>query len=108
MRAGIPYFTIVSHFSDFVFPPHSLFVFHKICAKCAQWIIPYRPGRELILTGFPPLSYSNILQIIVVVVEFILSKLLHFENMETDPEMLSDLLKALQLVVKLGISLSKK
>lgn len=42
------------------------------------------------------------------VVKFILSKLLHFENMETDPEMLSDLLKDLLLVVKLGISLSKK
>ena len=50
--------------------------------KCAQWIIPSRPGRELILTGFPSyLSYSNTLEIIVVVIalEIILPKLLHLQ-----------------------------
>lgn len=56
------------------------------------------------MTGLPTLSHSNTLQIIVVVsdLEIVLPKPSHFENMETDPEMLSDLLRALHLVLKLG------
>lgn len=41
--------------------------------------------------------------IVVMALEVILPKLFHFANMEIDPEMLSDLLRTLQLVLKLGL-----
>ena len=104
MGARTSYCAIFLHFSDFLFPCHPFLLALTICAKYAQWI-QYRPWRELILTGLPTLSDSNTLQIIVVVsgLETVLPKLLHFENMETDPEMLNDLLRALHLVLKLGL-----
>lgn len=104
MGARTSYCATFLHFSEFLFPCHPFLLSLTICAKCAQWI-QYRPWRELILTGLPTLSHSNTLQIIVVVsgLEIVLPKLFHFENMETDPEMPSDLLRALHLVLKLGL-----
>lgn len=85
----------------------------NIYAKCAEWTLQYRSGRQLILTGLDTLSHPNTLQIIVVItaLEIILPKPFHFANIKTDPEMLSGLPRALQLVLKphlLGISLPKK
>lgn len=107
MRSVTSYSAVFSHFFWLSISISLLFLFLlKLCSKYAQWII-YRPDFDWL----PYLSHSNTPQIIVVItLRTILPKLFQFENMKTESEMLSYLLRVLKLALKQSsnISLYKK